>query len=151
MGRDFVGVWTGLHLLFAFLFGGDSCCFCCCPVFDACSRQLLLVLTGIENGISGSRFSSGLVRTRLSGRLPYGLSFGLLPVGWAVRVAGSLKRLPCTGCFREEDAGRRLPRFGVIWVRSSAVNSKRSYRLNTGERKEKVRFLLSVRTLAFPR
>lgn len=60
---------------------------------------------------------------------------GFLPVGWAVPVAGSPKRLPCTGCFREEDAERRLPRFGVIWVRSSAVNSKRSYRLNTGGEK----------------
>lgn len=157
MGRDFIGVWTGLHPLFAFLFGGDSCCFCCCYisrlVFDGCSRRLLLVLTCIENGINGCRFSGGLVRTRLSGRLPYGLfyglSFGLLPVGWAVPAAGSPKRLPCTGCFREEDAERRLPRFGVIWVRSSAVNSKRSYRLNTGGEKGKVRFLLSVRAMVF--
>ena len=81
MGRDFIGVWTGLHPLFAFLFGGDSCCFCCCYisrlVFDGCSRRLLLVLTCIENGINGCRFSGGLVRTRLSGRLPYGLFYGL--------------------------------------------------------------------------
>ena len=64
-----------------------------------------------------------------------GFPLGFLTVGWAVPVAGSPKRLPCTGCFRGEDAERRLPRFRVIWVRSSAVNSKRSYRLNTGGEK----------------
>src|SRR5699024_9582286 len=57
-----------------------------------------------------------------------------LPVGCAA-VTGSPKRLPCTGCLRVDDADRLLPRFGVIWVRSSAVNSKRSYKLNTGEEK----------------
>ena len=29
MGRDFVGVWAGLHPLFALLLGGDPCCFLC--------------------------------------------------------------------------------------------------------------------------
>lgn len=83
--------------------------------------------------------SGGLVRTRLSGRLPYGLfyglSFGLFAGGLGCTGSRFAERLPCTGCFREEDAERRLPRFGVIWVRSSAVNSKRSYRLNTGGEK----------------
>lgn len=125
MGRDFVGVWTGLHPLFAFLFGGDSCCFCCCPVFDFgfCPKRDFVITAGDTGGCRGN------------GGFHYRLSFGLLDGGLGCTGSRFAEKVALYWLFSGEDAERRLPRFRVIWVRSSAVNSKRSYRLNTGGEK----------------
>lgn len=101
MGRDFVGVWTGLHPLFAFLFGGDSCCFCCCLVFDFgfCPKRDFII-TGGDIG-----------NCRSNGGFHYGLSFGLFAGGLGCTGSRFAEKVALYGLFSGGGCGTAFATF----------------------------------------